>query len=170
MLRKIIRLVRSTFLNLYHFKTLSKRVVFGHDVNIQGRVQLSHSVILDDNVEVRNLTKEDLFIGSNVSINRNTVIRGKVHIGKDCSIAPNCMIVGANHCFDKIDVNIKQQGGSYKGIVIQPNVWIGANTVVLDGVTIGTGSVIGAGSVVTKSIPPYSIAVGNPCRVIKTRV
>lgn len=170
MIRKLARIIRSAFLNLYHFKTLSKQVIFGRNVNIEGRVQLSYRVVLDDNVEVRNLTKENLIIDSNVSINRNSVIRGKVHIGKYCSIAPNCMIIGANHRFDNIDVNIKEQGSSHKGIEIQPNVWIGANTVVLDGVTIGTGSVIGAGSVVTKSIPPYSIAVGNPCKTIKKRM
>lgn len=169
-IRYITRIIRSFFLNLYYFGSLSKRVIFGSNVNLEGRVKLSESIVLDDNVEVRNLTKEILIIESNVSINRNTVIRGKVHIGSDCAIAPNCMIIGTNHRFTDIDVNIKEQGNTTKGVEIKSNVWIGANSVVLDGVTIGTGCVIGAGSVVTKDIPPYSIAVGNPCRVIKTRI
>ena len=170
MMRRIIRIARSFFLNLFYFKTLSKRVIFGSHVNLEGLVQLSNRIVLDDNVEVRNLTKEILIIESNVSINRNTVIRGKVHIGKDCAIAPNCMIIGTNHRFNDIKINIKEQGNITKGIDIESNVWIGANSVVLDGVRIGTGSVIGAGSVVTKDIPPYSIAVGNPCKVIKSRL
>lgn len=130
---------------------------------------MANKIYLDDNVEVRNRTKELLVIDSGVSINRNTVIRGKVHIGCDCSIAPNCMIVGTNHRFTDLDINIKDQGNTIKGVEIQSNVWIGANSVVLDGVTIGHGTVIGAGSIVTKNIPPYSVAVGNPCRVIKSR-
>ena len=157
-------------MNLFYFRTLSKRIVFGSHVNIEGCVRMANKIVLDDNVEVRNRTKELLKIDSGVSINRNTVIRGKVHIGSDCSIAPNCMIVGTNHRFSDLEMNIKEQGNTIRGINIESNVWIGANSVVLDGVTIGTGSVIGAGSVVTKNIPPYSIAVGNPCKVIKSRL
>lgn len=80
------------------------------------------------------------------------------------------MIIGANHRFSDVTKLIKEQGVETKGIIIESDVWIGANCCVLDGVTIGRGSVIGAGSIVTKSIPPMSVAVGNPCRVIKQRV
>ena len=162
-------IIRSIVLNMYYFGTLSKKIAFGRNVNIEGRVKMASKIVLDDNVEVRNLTKEMLVIEERVSVNRNTVIRGKVYIGKDCAIAPNCMIIGGNHKFDDKNINIKEQGSSNKGITIQSNVWIGANSVILDGVTIGSGSVIGAGSVVTKSIPEMSIAVGNPCKVIRER-
>lgn len=162
--------IRSAWYNIYYFRTLSKRVIFGHNVNIEGRVKFASNIVLDTNVEVRNLTDNLLIIDSGVSINRNTVIRGKVHIGQNCAIAPNCMIIGSNHLFNDIDRNIKEQGSFSKGIVIESNVWIGANCVVLDGVTIGTGSIIGAGSVVTKSIPKFSIAFGNPCKVKKNRI
>lgn len=168
-MRYLIKLIRSVVLNLYYFRTLSKRIAFGSHVNIEGRVKMAKRIVLDDNVEVRNRTKEILEIDSGVSINRNTVIRGKVHIGCNCSIAPNCMIVGTNHRFTDLELDIKDQGNTIKGIEIKSNVWIGANSVILDGVTIGTGTVIGAGSIVTKDIPPYSVAVGNPCRVIKPR-
>lgn len=130
---------------------------------------LGKKIILDHNVEIRNRTKETLFIDSFTSINRNTVIRGKVRIGKYVQIAPNCMIIGNNHIYNNPNKLIKEQGFQAKGINIEEDVWIGANSCILDGVTIGKGCVIGGGSVVCKSIPPYSVAVGNPCRVIKKR-
>lgn len=169
-MRKILLYIRSFFLNLKYFHTISKRIVFGRNVNIEGNVLFADRIVLDDNVEVRNRTKEQSYIASNVSINRNTVIRGKVCIGEHVSIAPNCMIIGANHKFADTTTPIKEQGVETRGIVIESDVWIGANCCVLDGVIIGEGTVIGAGSIVTKSIPPRSIAVGNPCRVIKQRV
>ena len=161
--------IRSGFLNLYYFRSLKKRVLFGRNVKIIGNVSLSSNISLDDNVEVRNLTREKLAIGSHTNINRNTVIRGKVTIGEHVSIAPNCMVIGTSHRFDDRTRLIQDQGFNIEGISIESNVWIGANCVVLDGVTIGNGSVIGAGSVVTKSIPPMSVAFGNPCRVRRER-
>jgi len=162
--------VRSLIKNLFYFKTTRKRCYFGKHVHIEGNVTFGNNISFDDNVEVRNRTKEILIIASNVSLNRNTVVRGRVSIGENCAIAPNCTIIGANHNFQRTDIPIKQQGVSNRGgIAIEEDVWIGANCVVLDGVTIGKGSVIGAGSIVTRDIPPYSIAVGNPCKVIKYR-
>lgn len=162
-------------MNLRYFRSLSKRIYFGKNVKIDGggnlqNLIISDRVVLDDNVEIRNRTKEKLFIGANTSINRNTVIRGKVCIAENVLIAPNCMIIGANHRFDDITKNIKDQGVEIKGINIEQDVWIGANSCILDGVTIGHGTVIGAGAVVTKSIPPMSVAVGNPCKVIRSRI
>ena len=162
--------LRSSFLNLKYFKSLSKKCYFGKGVNLEGNVAFGKHLAFDDNVEVRNRTKDSSYIGDYTSINRNTVIRGKFRIGKYCAIAPNCTIIGVNHSFSRTDIPIKQQGLNNRGgIIIEDDVWIGANCVVLDGVTIGMGSVIGGGSIVTKNIPPFSIAVGNPCKVIKSR-
>ena len=165
----ISKYIRSILLNLYYFKTLSKRCIFGRNVNIVGNVHFADRIALDDNVEVRNLTSQELYIGSHTSINRNTVIRGKVKIGENVSIAPNCMIIGASHRFDDVNKIIKEQGFVVKGIEIGSDVWIGANCCILDGTTIGSGCVIGAGSIVTKSIPPGCVAFGNPCRVVRKR-
>lgn len=161
--------IYSAIKNIKYFKTFSKRCYFGKNVHLEGNVSYGNCISFDDNVDVRSGKDTDSFIGDNVSINRNTVIRGCFRIGNKCAIAPNCTIIGSNHNFQRIDIPIKQQGFSTLGIIIEDDVWIGANSVVLDGVTIGKGSVIGAGSIVTKSIPPYSIAVGNPCKVIKSR-
>jgi len=89
----------------------------------------------------------------------------KVRIGDNAFIAPNVGIYTAGHPLDASDRN---KGLEYAyPITIGNNVWIGAGAIILPGVIIGNNVVIGAGSVVTKNIPAYSLAVGNPCRVIK---
>lgn len=112
-----------------------------------------------------------LEIGNNTGLGHNIFInsQGGVKIGDDVIIGPNVCILAENHVFDDSEDLIRLQGVSRIGIKIENNVWIGANVTILDGVEIGTGCVIGAGSVVTKSLPSYSIAVGNPCRVLKSR-
>jgi acetyltransferase-like isoleucine patch superfamily enzyme len=115
--------------------------------------------------------------GAEIIIGDNTRIHGtcihaqeSIHIGNNCLIAANCQIVdssGHELSFDNVKNRIKTIGKT-RPIVIHDNVWIGANTFVLPGVTIGEGSVIGAGSIVVSDIPPYSIARGNPAVVIKT--
>ncbi|MUK39046.1 sugar O-acetyltransferase [Aliivibrio fischeri] len=89
-----------------------------------------------------------------------------VFIGAYVQVGPNVVISTAGHPFDLAERVLPI--ASANPIKIGDNVWIGANAVILDGVTIGDRSVIGAGSVVTKDIPPDCVAVGNPCRVIKT--
>lgn len=162
--------LRNVISNILYFRTTRKGCYIGKNVHIEGNVTFGKHISFDDNVEVRNRTRTNSFIGDNVSINRNTVVRGFFRIGMNVAIAPNCTIIGANHNFQRTDIPIKHQGVSNRGgVVIEDDVWLGANCVVLDGVTIGKGSVIGAGSIVSRSIPPYSIAVGNPCKVIKSR-
>lgn len=151
-------------------------IKIGYGVNIESNVKiynntyLGNQVIIGDNVELRSNGISKVRIGDKTSINRNSMVMGLVTIKENCAIAPGCIIVGSNHVFDDVHVDIKKQGLSRKGISIERNVWLGANVVVLDGVRIGEGSVIGAGSIVTKSIPAFSIAVGNPCKVVKSRV
>jgi acetyltransferase-like isoleucine patch superfamily enzyme len=115
--------------------------------------------------------KGNIVIGNNTSVNDFTIIRGggNVTIGNNVRIGPHCTIAGILHRFDRIDIPICDQGTILHEIVIEDDVWLGANCSIVGEVTIGRGSVIGAGSVVTKSIPEYSIAVGNPARVIKSR-
>ena len=158
---------RSLFLNLYYFKRY-KHVYFGKNVTIKGECVISNDVSLCHNVEVRS-NKSNIFIGACSSINRNSLVIGKVIIKEYVAISPNCVIVGSNHVFKDPNKLINDQGVKSKGIYIDDDVWIGANSTVLDGVVIGKGSIIGAGSVVSKSIPPYSVAFGNPCIVVKKR-
>ncbi|HEY9769853.1 MAG TPA: acyltransferase [Coleofasciculaceae cyanobacterium] len=95
---------------------------------------------------------------------------GKLNIGKNCLIASHTSIYAHNHNFSDHNKIIAEQGFNYKGITIEDNCWLGSGVRVLDGVTIGRDSVIGSGAVVTKDIPPYSVAVGVPAKVISTRL
>ncbi len=107
-------------------------------------------------------------IGENFYANMNCVIldEAKVIFGDNVFIAPNCGFYTAGH---PLDVEQRNRGLEYaRPIIIGNNVWIGAHVCVLPGVTIGDNTVIGAGSVVSKSIPSNSLAVGNPCQVIRT--
>lgn len=110
----------------------------------------------------------NIHIGDNFYANHNMVIldEAQVKFGDNVFIAPNCGFYTAGH---PIDAAVRNRGLEYaRPITVGNDVWIGANVCVLPGVTIGDDCVIGAGSVVVKDIPPHSVAVGNPCKVIKT--
>jgi len=85
-------------------------------------------------------------------------------------MGPDVMILSRNHNYDKVDIPIKLQGNAEEQpVIIENDVWIGARVIILPGVHIGKGVVIGAGAVVAKDIPNYSITVGNPARVVRMR-
>jgi acetyltransferase-like isoleucine patch superfamily enzyme len=109
----------------------------------------------------------DVFIGDNSRIGLSTVIIGPVYIGNYVILAQNIVVSGLNHSYEDISLPPRLQKVSTKPIRIEDNVWIGANAVITAGVTIGKHSVVGAGSVVTKDVPGYCVAVGNPARIIK---
>src|SRR6202000_3078716 len=94
---------------------------------------------------------------------------GGITIGDNVIIGPGSKIFSENHVFSNPEIIIKDQGVTRAGVTIKNNCWIGAGVTILDGVTIGEGCVIAAGSVITKSIPAFSIAAGVPGRVIKNR-
>lgn len=110
-------------------------------------------------------------IGDNCDINPFTIIygHGSTKIGNDVLIAAHCMIIPANHAFSNTSKLIREQGVTKKGIEIGDNVWIAHSSTILDGVQIGTGSVIAAGTVVNKSVDKNLVVGGVPFRVIKNR-
>lgn len=113
-----------------------------------------------------------LSIGNNVFVNIGCIFHaeGNLSIGDDTKIGPYTTIWTSNHIFDRTDVPIRTQGHSYAPVTIGRDVWIGAGVTIVAGVTVGDGAVVGAGSVVTRDIAPYSVAVGNPARVIRSRL
>lgn len=115
---------------------------------------------------------ESLKIGNNVGISQNAFIsvRGNIIIGNDTIIGPNVTILAENHCFSNINEKIRNQDTIRTGINIGENCWIGANVTILDGVTIGQGSVVAASALVNKNVEPYDIVGGIPAKVIKSRL
>jgi serine acetyltransferase len=141
-----------------------KGIELGKNVNIPDDCFIRCTGVISD-------LGQGVKIGNNTGLGHNNFINGQggVSIGDDVIIGPYVKILSENHVFSRTDTPIRTQGVTRQGITIASDVWIGANVTILDGVSIGQGSVVGAGSVVSKSIPEYSIAVGTPCRVIKTR-
>lgn len=121
-------------------------------VSVGARAVINHFVTL-------NCT--DLDIGPYSQLNPGVVVYGKVCIGSHVMIAPNVTIAGGNHRFDRRDIPMMFQGSQERGIVIEDDVWIGANSVITDGVKIGKGAIVGAGSVVTRDVPAGFIVHGQ---------
>ncbi len=110
-------------------------------------------------------------LGRRVTIGEGSVIcgHGGLKIGENTMISWLCSIVPANHIFDNIDVPLRLQGEERLGINIGSNVWIGSCVTILDGVNIGDNAIVGAGSVVTRDVPEWGVAMGIPARVIRDR-
>ena len=109
----------------------------------------------------------DVIIGDRTRVGMNNVVIGPVTIGNDVMLAQNIVMSGLNHGYEDINIIPRKQPVERKKIIIEDEAWICANCVIVAGVTIGKHSVVAAGAIVTKSIPAYSVAVGNPARVIK---
>lgn len=122
--------------------------------------------IIEDFVVINNGVGAVL-IGNNVGIGLSNVIIGPVTLGNYVMLAQNIVISGLNHGFEDVTIPPRLQKVTTKQIIINDNVWVGANSSITAGVTIGKNAIIGAGSVVTRDIPAYCVAVGNPARVIK---
>ena len=122
--------------------------------------------VIEDYACINNAVGE-IQIGDNTRIGLHNTIIGPVHIGNQVNLAQGVVISGLNHNYQDTNKPISEQGVSTNLITIQDDVWVGANAVIAAGVTIGKHCVIGAGSVVTKDILDYSVAVGNPAKVIK---
>jgi acetyltransferase-like isoleucine patch superfamily enzyme len=179
------------------FKRVGRNVVFGRSLTLRHpwKIVLGDNVVIDDyavldakgnrdsrieignNVfigrsSVVNTKNGDLFIGDNTNIAMNCFIQsGKtVKIGKNVLFAAYCYVIGGgDHEITRTDIPIIAQGQVVRGIQIEDNCWIGAGVKVQDGTVIGRDTIIGSGAVVTKNIPPFSIAVGIPAKVVKER-
>ena len=141
-----------------------------------GGVRFGNGVTLRENVIIEctgvlRFPGESLMIGNDVGISQNGFIgvRGAVKIGDRVMMGPNVTIYAENHKFDDPLVPIHEQGVTRHGITIEEDCWLGSCCIILDGVTVGKGSVIAAGCVVTKSVPPYSIVAGVPGKVLRQR-
>ena len=109
----------------------------------------------------------DVMIGDHTRIGLHNTIIGPVLIGNHVNLAQGITVTALNHIFENSEKRIDEQGVSTSAVVIEDDIWIGANAVVLPGVTIGHHSVVAAGAVVTKDVPPHSLVAGVPAKIIK---
>lgn len=155
-------------------------ISIGSDVEIRSycvfdaRSFCSPSIIIGDACRVKEFVTFSAYGGkihldNNVLIGSKTTIHGHgdVYIGAYSGIGPGVTIVSSNHIFEDHKSHWQDQGEIASPVTIEKNSWIGSNSIVLAGVTVGEGAVIGAGSVVVDDIPSRVVAVGNPCKVIR---
>ena len=138
------------------------------------RIVVEEGAVIDSFVKIKPAGGEgDVVIGPRSVINSGCVIYtgNGVRIGSDVLIAANCTLAATNHEYRDPSRPIREQGfmPSRGGIVIEDDVWVGANAVLLDGAVLGRGCVVGAGTVVRGPLPPGSISVGAPARIIGWR-
>ena len=138
------------------------------------KIQIGARTLIDSFVKIKPVGgMGECIIGDDCAVNSGTVIYtgNGVHIANSVAIAANCTLAATNHAFDDLTRLIREQGFSPSrgGIVIEEDVWLGANVVVLDGAVIGKGSVVAAGSVVRGRLEPYSVYGGSPIRRLRAR-
>ena len=162
-------------------------------------IKAGRNLNIDDYAEVNGLSRQGLTFESNVTIGKFASIRpsnqyggnigegmkvgensnigpysyigcsGYIDIGKNVMISPRVSLYAENHNFEQTDIPMKEQGVTKEFITIEDDCWIAANSMILAGVTVHKGSIVAAGSVVTKDVPAYSIVAGNPAKVIKKK-
>jgi acetyltransferase-like isoleucine patch superfamily enzyme len=137
----------------------------------EDRLQLGAHVLFEPGVWITGPAPARIRIGGGTFLNMGVMVAAVelVEIGEHCMFANGCFVTDGNHRFDDPVKPVPWQGFTTKGPTrIGNNVWCGANVVITSGVTIGDRCVIGANSVVTTDLPPYSIAAGSPARVLRT--
>lgn len=172
----------------------------GKNVRIihKGKVSCGSNLILEDNVYINGLSKRGVYLGSNVTIQRDSILvctgvirnlgvginigdnvglnarvylggQGGIEIGENVIIGPDVKIFSENHNYISKDILIKNQGESRKGVKVGNDCWIGSGAIILDGVQLGNGCVVAAGSIVTKSFLDFSVIGGIPAKSLKNR-
>lgn len=159
----------SWFVNPFYHKKGRHAVIRRNtrmDVMPFNRFELGDYSTIEDFCTINNGVG-DVIIGAETRIGMSNVIIGPVVIGDAVMFAQNVVVSGLNHSYEDIHQPISKQKETTALITVEDECWVGANAVITAGVTLGKHCVVAAGSVVTKDIPPYSVAVGNPARVIK---
>jgi len=162
-------------------------------------LQVGYNTIIEDGAEINCLSQQGIKLGNRVTIGKYAIIRpsniyggpigegltmgdnsnigpynyigcsGKITIGNNVMLAPRVSIYAENHVFDHPEILIRDQGVEKKEVIIEDDCWLAANSIILAGVTIGQGSIVAAGSVVTENVPAYSVVAGVPAKFIKSR-
>jgi acetyltransferase-like isoleucine patch superfamily enzyme len=197
---KFFSLLRGFYYKIYFKRSRGLLFIGRHcKISYCHRITAGKTITIGDNVEINALCVEGVTLGNNITILRNTVIectgniknmgvglvigddvgiaqncfiqvRGKVSIGSHVMFGPNVSIFSENHGFADLETPMIGQPTIRSEVIIEDDVWLGTHSVILAGVRIGKGSIIAAGALVNKDIPPYSIVAGVPGKVIKSRL
>ena len=165
-----------------------------------GYIKVGTNFIAQDHCEINGLSQKGLIFGDKVTVGSYAIIRptnlyggeagiglkvgnnssigpysyigcsGYIEIGDNVMMSPRVSIYSENHNFSDVDLPMIDQGVTRSFVKIENDCWIAANSIILAGVTVGRGSIVAAGSVVTKDVPPFSIVGGNPAKIIKSRL
>jgi acetyltransferase-like isoleucine patch superfamily enzyme len=173
-----------------------KNVTFGVNVAVRhpGKIRIGDDVVIDDNcvLDAKGTANAGIRIGRRVFLGRNTIVACKdgdivledgvnvsyhcavfsassVTIGADTLLAAYCYVVGGGHAFGRVDLPVIRQDRPSRGIVVGAGSWLGAGSVILDGITLGRDVVVGAHAVVTQDLPDFAVAAGAPARVVRDR-
>ena len=111
----------------------------------------------------------DVELGDHSGLGLNCRVNGPLVIGRDVMMAPDVMIFTQNHETARTDIPMRLQTAPKKPVRIGDDVWVGARVIILPGVTVGNGTIVAAGAIVTKDVPPYAVVGGNPARLIRER-
>ena len=174
---KIIKKIKKAFYrNLYYKYAIKLPVSFDRGGKRAQRLRAKCAkcflvyVGQEVNIEKGAMITSTMEIGDRSGVGINATISGKVVIGNDVMMGPECIIYARNHAFDRTDIPMREQGFSAeKPVYIGDDVWIGGRVTILPGVHIGKGAIVGAGAVVTKDVPEYAIVGGNPAKIIRYR-
>jgi acetyltransferase-like isoleucine patch superfamily enzyme len=177
------------------FVMIKKRAILKHTDHLS----VGRSFIAEEGCEINALSKRGVVFGDRVTVGAYAIIRasnayggsvgeglkvgnnsnigpfsyigcsGYIEIGENVLMGPRVSVYAENHIYSRTDIPIKLQGVVREVVRIEDDCWISSNAVILAGVTIGRGSIVSAGSVVTKDVPPFSIVAGIPARVIRSR-
>lgn len=165
----------------------------------KGYISVGRNFIAEDYSEIQGLSRHGVVFGDRVTVGRFAMVRpsgyyggelgeglivgdnsnigaycyigcsGGIRIGSNVMMSPRVSLYAENHNFADVTRPMKEQGVTRESIIIEDDCWIASHSVVLAGVTIGRGSIVAAGSVVTKDVPPYTIVAGSPARVVRSR-
>lgn len=162
-------------------------------------ISVGLNLVVEDYCEIQGISKQGVIIGKQVTVGRFSMVRpsgyygreigiglkigdysnigaycylgcgGGIEIGKNVMMSPRVSLHSENHNFDQLNIPMREQGVTRKAIVIEDDCWLASSSVILSGVHIGQGSIVAAGAVVTKDVPPYTIVGGFPARIIGRR-
>lgn len=157
------------FVNPFVHKVSRKATIRNYarlDIAPWNMFALGKKAVIEDFCCINNMVG-DIHIGENAHLGLSNTLIGPVSIGNNTILAQHIVLSGLNHGYSDPDIPIKDQKETTAPIVVEEDCWIGANSVVVAGVTIGKHSIVAGGSVVTKDVPPYTIVGGNPAKILK---